>query len=267
MTDLQGRIAIVTGGNGGIGGAISLALAGAGAKVAVVARDAKKNRAIEAQLRAEGGDCMTLQVDVQREEQIREGVAAVEAHWGRIDILVNNAGIVSRKRATELESGLWRSVLDTNLTAAFLGAHYAAPIMARGGGGKILNIGSMYSYFGAHGLVAYAASKTGLLGLTRTLAVELAQDNIQVNAIAPGWFVTDMTRRLAETAAGEAVLARTPAGRWGTDADLRGPALFLLSDAANFVTGQMLAVDGGFSVMGLVVPGQASEPAAAARHS
>jgi 2-deoxy-D-gluconate 3-dehydrogenase len=252
--DFSGKVAIVTGGNGGIGAAIAVALAQSGARVAIAARNPEKNRAMEARLRDGGAECLALSVDVQREEQIRECVATVEAQWGRLDILVNNAGIVARRRATELSAELWRSVLDTNLTAAFLGAHYAAPVMARGGGGKILNIGSMYSYFGAQGLVAYAASKTGLLGLTRTLAVELAQENIQVNALAPGWFVTDMTRPLTETAAAEAIRARTPAGRWGTDADLQGPALFLLSDAADFVTGQILAVDGGYSVMGLVAP-------------
>lgn len=256
MTELTGKVAIVTGGNGGIGAAIARALAQAGAAVAIAGRNADKNRATEESLRRENRECMSVSMDVREEAQVRDGIEAVAARYGRLDILVSNAGINIRKSAMELSLDEWRSVLDTNLTAAFLGARHAAPLMARGGGGKILNIGSMYSYFGAQALVAYSASKTGLLGLTRTLAVELAPQNIQVNAIAPGWFVTDLTRRFMQTApaAEHAVAARTPAGRWGTDADLQGPALFLVSPASDFVTGQLLAVDGGFTVQGLVIP-------------
>jgi 2-deoxy-D-gluconate 3-dehydrogenase len=175
----------------------------------------------------------------------------VEA-FGRLDILVNNAGTTFRKPPEQLSMDEWRTVLDTNLTSAFVLSQAAYPVMRENGGGKIINIGSMLSIFGMAHTAAYGASKGGIVQLTRSLATAWAKDNIQVNALLPGWIDTDLTRRGREQISGlhERVLARTPAGRWGEPTDFAGVAVFLASAASNFVTGTAIPVDGGFSVQG-----------------
>jgi 2-deoxy-D-gluconate 3-dehydrogenase len=171
---------------------------------------------------------------------------------GRLDVLVNNAGINIRKAPHELSLAEWREVLETNLTSAFLASHAAYPRMKAGGGGKIVNIGSMMSIFGASFAPAYAASKGGIVQFTRACATAWARDNIQVNAVLPGWIDTELTRRarVEVPALNERVLARTPAGRWGAPDDLAGIAVFLCSGASDFVTGTAIPVDGGYSVSG-----------------
>jgi 2-deoxy-D-gluconate 3-dehydrogenase len=248
MGRLEGKVAIVTGGNGGIGRAIAIALAEEGARTAVAARNPDKNRAVAAEIEALGVEHLVTQVDVAAKDAARDFIARVHEKWGRLDVLVNNAGIVEFSLAEQTPIESWERVLATNLTAAFIWSRYAIPHMRAQGGGKIINMASMYSIFGASFFASYAASKGGTVALTRSLAIELAPHNIQVNALAPGWVLTDMTTGLQGTDYEKEILARTPAGRWGLTDDVKGPAVFLASDASNFVTGQVLAVDGGFSV-------------------
>jgi 2-deoxy-D-gluconate 3-dehydrogenase len=246
--DLAGRVAFVTGGNGGIGLGIAQGLAGAGARVVIAARNADKARAA---LDTLGPAAEFVALDVGDEAAIRAAIAAVAERHGRLDILVNNAGISVTKPPQHLTLADWNAVLGANLTAAFVCAQAAYAPMRAGGGGKIINVGSMYSIFGNWYAAAYAASKGGLVQLTKSLAVAWARDNIQVNAILPGWIETEMTA--GAKAAPEfdaATIARTPAARWGQPADFAGPAVFLASAASDFVTGHSLAVDGGFAVQG-----------------
>jgi 2-deoxy-D-gluconate 3-dehydrogenase len=171
---------------------------------------------------------------------------------GRLDILVNNAGTNIRKRPEEYSLEEWKLVMDTNLTSAFVASHAAYPLLKRAGGGKIVNIGSMMSIFGAAFVAPYGASKGGIVQLTRALACAWAKDNIQVNAVLPGWIDTALTRRARKDipALDDNVMRRTPAGRWGVPADLAGIAVFLCSKASDFVTGTAIPVDGGYSVQG-----------------
>jgi 2-dehydro-3-deoxy-D-gluconate 5-dehydrogenase len=244
--DLSGRVAVVTGGNGGIGLGMARGLAEAGAKIVVAARDPVKSAAAVAGL---GGDAIFVALEIAEERSCRAMVEAALGHFGRLDILINNAGMSIRKPAETYSAAEWHAVLDTNLTGAFRCAQAAHPAMKQGGGGKIINIGSMYSIFGAAYAVPYAASKGGLVQLTKSLAAAWAADNIQVNAVLPGWIDTDLTRDARREVAGlhDRVLARTPAGRWGQPEDLAGVAVFLSSSAADFITGTAIPVDGGFS--------------------
>ena len=247
--DLSGRVAIVTGGNGGIGLGMARGLARAGAAIAVVGRDREKSRDAAANL---GERAFAVEADVTRAADIETMVAEVAKREGRVDILVNNAGTNIRKRPEELDESEWHTVLDTNLTSAFLCSRACHPHMRAAGGGKILNNGSMMSLFGAPWTPAYAASKGGMVQLTKALATAWAEDGIQVNCFLPGWIDTDLTRR-ARTQVPELhdrVLARTPAGRWGDIDDFQGIAVFLASRASDFVTGAVITVDGGFSVSG-----------------
>jgi 2-dehydro-3-deoxy-D-gluconate 5-dehydrogenase len=250
--DLSGRVAIVTGGNGGIGLGMAQGLAEAGATVVIVGRDKEKTEAAGATLRASGAKVAGIVADVTHEQSCRSVVAAAVQAFGGLDILVNNAGINIRKRPEEYTIQEWNTVLVTNLSSAFVFAQAAYPEMARGGGGKIINIGSMMSLFGAPYAVPYAASKGGIVQLTRALATAWAKDNIQVNAVLPGWIDTDLTRAARQQVEGleERVRARTPAGRWGVPEDLAGIAVFLASRAADFVTGTAIPVDGGYSAQG-----------------
>jgi 2-deoxy-D-gluconate 3-dehydrogenase len=252
LFDLGGRVAIVTGGNGGIGLGIARGLADAGAAIAIVGRDQTKSSAAVADIGARGTRAISVAADVTDKAAVAAMVERVRAELGRIDILVNNAGINIRKPPHDLELEEWHSVIDTNLTSAFLCSKAAYPAMKQAGGGKIINIGSMMSIFGASFAPAYAASKGGIVQFTRSCAVAWAADNIQANAILPGWIDTDLTKRAREQIDGlhERVLARTPAARWGVSADFAGIAVFLSSHASDFVTGTAIPVDGGFSIMG-----------------
>ncbi len=244
---LQGRIALVTGANGGIGRSIALGYKAMGATVVASGRNPKKNEAMAAEL-GEGHEVISL--DVRDEEAVNQAVASVAEKHGRFDILVNNAGIARRINTLDMDTEDWHAVIDTHLNGGFYCAKAAAKAMVgAGNGGKIINIGSMYSLFGPPNVTNYAAAKTGILGLTRGLAVELAVHNIQVNALLPGWHKTDLNRDLLDGPLGEEIRHKTPARRLGTADDLAGAAIFLASDAAEFVTGTTLVVDGGYSIM------------------
>jgi 2-deoxy-D-gluconate 3-dehydrogenase len=249
MFDLKGRTAIVTGGNGGIGLGMARGLAKAGARVVVAARNEQKSSAAVRELKALGSDALALPVDVTDEAAVQSMVDAAAQRCGRIDILVNNAGINIRKPAHELPLDEWKAVIETNLTSAFVCSRAAYSHMKRSGGGKIINIGSMLSIFGASFAPAYGASKGGLVQLTKSLAVAWASDNIQVNAVLPGWIDTDLTKKAREQLQGlhERVLTRTPAARWGAAGDFEGIAVFLSSAASDFITGTAIPVDGGYS--------------------
>jgi 2-deoxy-D-gluconate 3-dehydrogenase len=250
LFELGGRVAIVTGGNGGIGLAMARALAAAGAAVVVAARDRVKGDAALEELQAIGGSGIFVELDVLRAESCRAMVAATLERFGRLDILVNNAGTSVRKPPQDLSLDEWHLVLDTNLTSAFLCAQAAYPAMLRAGGGKIINVGSMMSLFGAPFVAAYAASKGGIVQLSRALATAWAKDDIQVNVVLPGYIDTALTRqaRAQVEELHDRVLARTPAGRWGVPEDLAGIAVFLASHASDFVTGAAIPVDGGFAI-------------------
>ena len=218
----------------------------------ITGRDAGKAEGALAELRKLGARAEFAAADVGDEAALRALVPRTVEAFGRLDILVNNAGTAVRKAPEDISMDEWRTVLDTNLTSAFVLSQAAYPAMQTNGGGKIINIGSMLSIFGLPHTAAYGASKGGIVQLTRSLAVAWAKDNIQVNAVLPGWIETALTRRAREQIDGlhERVLARTPAGRWGKPDDFAGTAVFLASGASDFVTGTALPVDGGFSVQG-----------------
>jgi len=250
--DLKGRVAVVTGGNGGIGLGMARGLAEAGAAVVVAARNREKSAKAVAELRDLGAQAEAIEVNVDDEASVEALVKATLTRFGRLDVLVNNAGINIRKPVESLALKEWHQVLETNLTSAFLASRACHPVMKRQGGGKIINIGSMMSIFGASFAPAYAASKGGIVQLTRAMASGWASDNIQVNAVLPGWIDTELTRKAREQVAGlhDSVLRRTPAKRWGVEQDMAGVAVFLASSASDFVTGTAIPVDGGYSIQG-----------------
>lgn len=249
---LEGKAAIVTGGSGGIGKGIASGFAAMGSNIAIAARNRPKiDRAVEEIRESFGVQVLGVQVDLRQEDQIQNLSKQVADAFGRIDILVNNAGVNIRKMPQEYESREWDEVLEVNLRTPFLCSTAVYPAMKAVGGGKIINIGSMTSIFGGAKLAPYGTSKGGIVQLTRSLAVAWAPDNIQVNAILPGFIDTELTKqaRIDLPGLNERVLARTPAGRWGLPQDLAGAAIFLASRASDFLTGVALPVDGGFSVM------------------
>jgi 2-deoxy-D-gluconate 3-dehydrogenase len=252
LFDLNGRVALVTGGNSGIGLGIAKGLARAGARIAVAGRRVESNSDAARAIAALDAEATDLELDVRDEASCRAAIEKTVERFGGIDILVNNAGIAIRKQPEHYTPGEWNDVIETNLTGAFFCAHAAYPHMRDRGSGKIINIGSMLSIFGASFAVAYAASKGGVVQMTKALACAWAKDHIQINAILPGWIDTPFTQTARQQVPGlnERVLARTPAGRWGTPADLAGVAVFLASPASDFVTGAAIAVDGGFSSQG-----------------
>ena len=251
--DLSGRVAVVTGGNRGIGRSIALAMARAGAAVAIVSRNASKNAEVLAELQALGGSATALCLDVTQRPALASAMAEIETALGPVDILVNNAGValISGGILTEPEE-TWDITIETHLNASFLLSKLAAASMAGRGRCKINNLASMYSYFGSGVAPSYSAAKGAIVQLTKSMAVELATHNIQVNAIAPGWITTDMTALLRDDPDWkefrDLILARTPAGRWGDPDEVAGAAVFLASGAADFITGTTLPVDGGYSI-------------------
>ncbi|MDA0263049.1 MAG: glucose 1-dehydrogenase [Chloroflexi bacterium] len=247
--DLTGKVAVVTGGNGGLGLGIAMGLAGAGANIVVAARSVEKTAQALEDIRALGVEAHGITVDVTLEPAVQRMVTSTIDHMGRLDILVNNSGIAVRAMPQDLTAAQWDAVVDVNLRATFLASREAYPHMVKAGGGKIINVGSMYSLFGSDWGAPYAASKGGVVQLTKSLAVAWAKDNIQVNSILPGWFVTDLTRGIPEgdPERHDNISRRIPTGRWGEASELGGAAVFLASQASNYVTGSVLAVDGGYS--------------------
>ena len=251
--DLTGKVALVTGGNGGIGLGIAHGLAQAGASLMIAGRNAAKSEAAAVELRAGTGSKVAVFTgDVSTAVAAQAMVAATLVKFGRIDCLVANAGINIRKPPETYTPAEWQSILDTNLNGPFFAASAVHPCMKAQGGGKIITIGSMSSIFGLPFASAYAATKGGVVQLSRSLASAWAKDNIQVNAILPGWIDTDLTKGARAQLAGlhDKVMTRTPAGRWGLPADFAGIGVFLASPASDFVTGTAIPVDGGYSIEG-----------------
>jgi 2-deoxy-D-gluconate 3-dehydrogenase len=245
-------VAIVTGGNGGIGKGIVRGFAGMGADIVIAARNQQKTADTEREIKeAFDVQVLGLKVDVADEKQVKGMVDQTIEKFGRIDILVNNAGINIRKMPQDYQISEWDGVLNVNLRSVFLCSQAVYPAMKKTGGGKIINIGSMTSIFGGAKLAPYGTSKGGIVQMMRSLAVAWATDNIQVNAILPGWINTDLTIQARKELNGldKKVKSRTPVGRWGEPQDLAGAAVFLASPASDFVTGVALPVDGGYSIM------------------
>ena len=252
LFNLKGRVAVVTGGNGGIGLGMAKGMASIGASIVVAGRNADKAADAVKQLQAMGAEATFIPVDVSEDKSCADLIAASAAHFGRLDILINNAGINNRKQPDEYKMSEWREVLDVNLNSAFACCQAAYPEMQKAGGGKIINIGSMYSLFGGAYTVPYAASKGGIVQMTKGLAAAWAKDKIQVNAVLPGWIDTELTQNARRVVDGlhDNVLRRTPAGRWGDINDMAGIAAFLASPGSDFVTGTAIPVDGGYAVLG-----------------
>ena len=253
MTDamfrLDGRAALVTGASRGLGRRFALALAGAGAHVALCARDADRLNTVAAEIEAAGGVAAPVVMDVTDGESVTAGVAAAEARFGPLRAVVNNSGIALTKRLLDVTPEEWDPVIDVNLTGAWLVAQAAARAMvAHGQGGSIVNISSILGQRTNPGVIAYNAAKAGLDHVTREMAAELAKRGVRVNALAPGYIETDMNRGYWETPPGKALMSRVPMGRLGQEADLDGPIVFLASDASAYVTGQVLGLDGGHAV-------------------
>lgn len=252
LFSLEGKVAIVTGGNGGIGLGISRGFASAGCNLAVVARNQVKTEKAVQEIKDEFGvRVLGFKADLRYEDQIHSITRKIIDELGGIHILVNNAGANIRRLPQDYDMSEWDQVIHINLRSPFVFCRAAYPALKEAGGGKIINIGSMTSIFGGGKLAPYGTSKGGILQLTRSLAVAWARDNIQVNAILPGWIDTELTRQAKKELPGlnEQVLSRTPAGRWGEPFDIAGTAIYLASRASDFLTGVALPVDGGFSIM------------------
>ncbi len=250
MFDLNGKVAIVTGANTGIGQAIAIALADAGADIAAVGRSEASETC--STIRAMGRKAINIAADLSSIEPVSGIVAQTIDELGTVDILINNAGIIRRTDAVDFTEADWDAVIDTNLKSVFFLSQCAARHMIgrgsqNGSAGKIINIASMLSFQGGIRVPSYTASKSGVAGLTKALANEWASKGIQVNAIAPGYIATNNTAALqADEARNISIMDRIPAGRWGAAEDIGGAAIFLASSAANYVNGHVLAVDGGW---------------------
>lgn len=248
MFDLSGNVAVVTGGNGGIGRGIALGLAEAGSSIAILARNEQKNHAVLAELRKFGVPAIAIKLDVTRRDDLRPAMDQVERELGPISILVNNAGISIQRSTLKFRAEDWDRVIETNLNSCFFLSQIAAQKMVERKRGKIINIASEYSLFGAQSGIPYAAAKGGLVQTTKTMAIELAPHNIQVNALVPGWIDTEMTLPVQTGKMYEEIITRTPAGRFGKSEEMAGAAIFLASHASDFVTGSTVYVDGGYAI-------------------
>jgi 3-oxoacyl-[acyl-carrier protein] reductase len=247
MFNLTGKVALVTGASQGIGRATALALLGAGAHVALAARNAEKLAAIEAEVNADGAKCLAVPMDVADAEQIKSGFKRTIERFGRLDILVNNAAITRDGLALRMKQDDWDAVLRTNLTGAHLCAQQALAVMLKQRSGRIINVTSVVAETGNAGQSNYVAAKAGLIGLTRALAVEVASRSITVNAVAPGFIASPMTDPLSD-AVKQQLLARIPLGRMGTDAEIAAAIVFLASDEAAYITGAVLDINGGLRI-------------------
>ena len=249
LFDLHGKTALITGGNGGIGLGIAKGFAQSGANVAIAGRNTVKTEKVVANLSEQNTSAIGIEVDVADEKSVDNMITNTLENFGQIDILVNNAGIGIRNLPHEYNLEDWNKVIDINLTGAFLCSKAVYPNMKTRGSGKIINIGSMTSIFGLDWAVAYASSKGGIVQLTKTLAVSWAKDGIQANSILPGWIHTDLTQGIKDNYKDryDHILSRIPENRWGEPADLSGTAIFLASDASNYVTGVSIPVDGGYT--------------------
>lgn len=247
---VSGRVAIVTGATRGIGQAIAQAYAAAGIKVAVVSRSAADCEQAARAINETGGAAMAAHCDVTQVAAFRQVVEQVVERWGRLDILVNNAGTAITRKAIDLSEEEWDRVVDLDLKSVFFCAQSAARVMIPQQSGKIINVASILGLVGANGLIPYCAAKGGVVNLSRALASEWARYGIQVNSLCPGYVITDINReKLSDEKTQAALLAKTPAGRLGQVGDMTGAALFLASPASDYMTGQSLTVDGGWTAI------------------
>jgi 3-oxoacyl-[acyl-carrier protein] reductase len=246
LFDLKGRVALVTGASSGLGVRFAEVLAGEGAAVALVARRADRLAAVKARIDEAGGRAVAIAADVLDRDAMRRAFDAAEKAFGTVTILVNNAGVAHADRAVEMSQEEWRRVIGTDLDAVFLWAQEAARrMLAAGTGGAIVNIASVLGFGVSKGTAAYAVAKAGVIQLTKALGLELAFKGIRVNAIAPGWIVTELNRDYLLSEQGAAIRREIPVGRFGEERDLDGALLLLVSDAGRFIAGATIVVDGG----------------------